>query len=80
MGLGMAIKLARTRAQKTQREVAEGAGLSAIYVSYIECGRKRPSDFALDHIATELGTTARALKRAAARIEREAQAEGDVTR
>jgi len=80
MGLGMAIKLARTRAKKTQREVAEGAGLSPIYISFIECGRKVPSDFALDHIAAELGTTARALKRAAARLEREAQAEAEVTR
>jgi transcriptional regulator with XRE-family HTH domain len=64
----MAIKLARTQAKKTQREVAEGAGLSAIYVSYIECGRKRPGDDALANIAAELGTTARALKRAAKRL------------
>lgn len=80
MGLGMAIRLARTRAGKTQREVAEGAGLSPIYVSYIECGRKTPSDFALESIAAELGTTAKALKRAATRIERESQTEGEVTK
>ena len=65
-GLGLAIKLARTRAKKTQRAVAEAVGLSTVYVSFIETGRKRPGAAALSRIALELGTTTKEVEDEAA--------------
>lgn len=66
MSLGLAIKAARKKAGKTQTDVATAIERTQVYVSFLECGRRQPSDACLDAIATALGTTARALRTKAA--------------
>ena len=66
MDLGAAIKAARESAGKTQGDLAEAVERTQVYVSFLECGRRAPSDACLDAIAKALGTTARSIRAKAA--------------
>lgn len=74
--LGKAIKIARLRASKKQRELAHTVGCSPVYVSMIETERKTPGAGLLERIAAELRTTVEKLNAEALEIARaEAEAE-----
>lgn len=77
MTLGRAIKVARTRAARKQREIAHAVGCTPVYVSMIETGHKNPGAGLLGRIAAELRTTVEKLNAEALEI---AKAEAEATK
>ncbi len=55
--VGMSIKIARTKANMTQEQLAERADISSSYVSVIERGKQSVSLEYMDRIADALNTT-----------------------
>lgn len=59
--IGLAVRLARVRRRRTQREVARQAGLRPSVLSEIECGWRKPTKDQLNRLACALGLDARDL-------------------
>lgn len=55
--LGRQVRTLRLQQDMTQEQLAESAGLSAPYISHIECGRKKASLEVLERLAEALGIT-----------------------
>jgi len=58
---GRAVRNARLRANLSQEELADAAGLDRTYIGGVERGERNPSLISLQKIASGLGTTLRDL-------------------
>ena len=53
--IGHALKVARVRARKKQKDVAKKCNISANYLCLVEAGKRHPSLFVLSSICDALG-------------------------
>lgn len=68
MNIGKTIKLNRIRQDLSQRELAERAELSEVYIGYIEQGRRQPPVTTLSALAKAMNTTVSDIMREAEKL------------